>query len=92
MSHEDLQASGLLDNTAPGLKESEDGLMIAESQDFKTTPAVNKKDIDKALREKFRTDVDFHHKMAFSFEKSYRMSKKNIWKDKRGQLNLEIIE
>jgi hypothetical protein len=39
----------------------------------------------------FRKEVDFHHKIAYRFEKAYRLGKKTPV-EKRHHLNLEIIE
>ena len=39
---------------------------------------------------KFRKEVDFHHKVAYRFEKCYRLGKKSP--EKKNTLNLEIIE
>ena len=39
---------------------------------------------------KFRKEVDFHHKVAYRFEKAYRLSKKQP--HKKQALNLEIID
>jgi hypothetical protein len=36
-------------------------------------------------------EVDFHHKIAYRFEKAYRLGKK-IEKKKRATLNLEVID
>jgi len=40
--------------------------------------------------DKFRKEVDFHHKVAYRFEKSYRLGKKHA--HKKNQLNQEIID
>jgi len=51
-------------------------------------------DLDDKIRDeymmKFRKEVDFHHKVAYRFEKAYRLGKKNP--HKRTQLNQEIID
>jgi hypothetical protein len=39
---------------------------------------------------KFRKEVDFHHKVAYRYEKAYRLGKKMTMK--KQALNLEIIE
>lgn len=39
---------------------------------------------------KFRKEVDFHHKVAYRFEKSYRLSKNHP--EKRETLNEEIVD
>ena len=39
---------------------------------------------------KFRNEVDFHHKVAYRFEKAYRLGKKV--EDRKATLNIEIIE
>lgn len=53
-----------------------------------------KNEIDDKIRDdylqKFRKEVDFHHKVAYRFEKSYRLSKKHP--EKREALNEEIVE
>ena len=53
-----------------------------------------KNEVDEKVREeylhKFRKEVDFHHKVAYRFEKSYRLSKKHP--EKREALNEEIVE
>lgn len=38
----------------------------------------------------FRKEVDFHHKIAYRFEKAYRLGKKIT--EKRQSLNLDIID
>mmetsp|Transcript_30409 Transcript_30409/g.46586 ORF Transcript_30409/g.46586 Transcript_30409/m.46586 type:complete len:80 (-) Transcript_30409:3509-3748(-) len=38
----------------------------------------------------FRKEVDFHHKMAYRFEKAYRLSKK--MDERKQNQNLDIIE
>ena len=38
----------------------------------------------------FRKEVDFHHKVAYRFEKAYRLGKKVS--DRKQSLNLEIID
>ena len=39
---------------------------------------------------KFRKEVDFHHKVAYRYEKAYRLGKKQP--QKKQALNLEIID
>jgi hypothetical protein len=39
---------------------------------------------------RFRKEVDFHHKIAYRFEKAYRLSKKVH--ERKQSLNLEIID
>jgi hypothetical protein len=41
-------------------------------------------------RQKFMKEVDFHHKVAYRFEKAYRLTKKQP--ERRPALNMEIIE
>ena len=50
---------------------------------------VNQKVVEE-YRKKFMKEVDFHHKVAYRFEKAYRLIKKTP--QKKNQLNLEIIE
>jgi len=38
----------------------------------------------------FRKEVDFHHKVAYRFEKAYRLGKK--WQERKQTLNIEIID
>ena len=38
----------------------------------------------------FKKEVDFHHKVAYRFEKAYRLSKKTA--ERKQTLNLEIID
>lgn len=38
----------------------------------------------------FRKEVDFHHKIAYRFEKAYRLGKKMT--QKRQELNIDIID
>jgi uncharacterized membrane protein YheB (UPF0754 family) len=51
-------------------------------------------EIDENIRNqymlKFRKEVDFHHKVAYRFEKAYRLGKKQS--QKKHQLNQEIID
>ena len=51
-------------------------------------------DLDEKIREeymqRFRKEVDFHHKLAYRFEKAYRLGKKQP--QKKLQLNQEIID
>ena len=50
--------------------------------------------VDEKVKEdylkKFRKEVDFHHKVAYRFEKAYRLGKKMTTKKKA--MNMEIIE
>jgi hypothetical protein len=39
---------------------------------------------------RFRKEVDFHHKVAYRFEKAYRLGKKMT--EKKQSLNLDIID
>jgi hypothetical protein len=53
----------------------------------------DQKDLDEKVKEdylkKFRKEVDFHHKVAYRFEKAYRLGKK--MSIKKAALNAEII-
>jgi hypothetical protein len=42
------------------------------------------------FNEKFRKEVDFHHKISYRFEKAYRLRKKNL--ENWSFLNLDIVE
>lgn len=50
--------------------------------------------VDNKIKEdylkRFRAEVDFHHKVAYRFEKAYRLGKKMT--NKKKQMNMEIIE
>ena len=46
--------------------------------------------IRKHFEEVFKKEVDFHHKLAYRFEKAYRLGKE--MPDKRHTLNVEIID
>mmetsp|Transcript_12394 Transcript_12394/g.19345 ORF Transcript_12394/g.19345 Transcript_12394/m.19345 type:complete len:217 (+) Transcript_12394:2029-2679(+) len=46
--------------------------------------------IKEAYLSKFRKEVDFHHKIAYRFEKAYRLRKKMV--EGPNYLNVEIIE
>lgn len=55
--------------------------------------SINEKmeeNISKDMIKKMRGEVDFHHKAAYRFEKSYRLGK--IEPDKKQGLDIEIIE
>lgn len=43
----------------------------------------------KTLKAKFKDEVDFHHKIAYRFEKAYRLCKKDQFRQQT--LNLDII-
>jgi len=45
--------------------------------------------VRKEYLKKMRKEVDFHHKVAFRFEKAYRLSKKHP--EKEEALNKEIV-
>lgn len=47
-------------------------------------------DIKEHYLQRFRKEVDFHHKIAYRFEKAYRLGKK--MSDKKQSLNLDIID
>ena len=46
--------------------------------------------LDKQLQKSKRKEVDFHHKVAYRFERAYRIVK--IHPEKKNQLNLDIVE
>lgn len=46
--------------------------------------------IQQFYQEQFENEVDFHHRVAYRFEKAYRLSKKN--KSRLTTLNLEVID
>ena len=47
-------------------------------------------EIRKHYLKRFRAEVDFHHKVAYRFEKAYRLGKKTV--EKKQSLNLDIID
>jgi hypothetical protein len=47
-------------------------------------------DIKEHYLRRFRKEVDFHHKIAYRFEKAYRLGKKMT--EKKQNLNLDIID
>ena len=49
-----------------------------------------KKEIQEHYVAIFRKEVDFHHKVAYRFEKAYRLGKKTG--ERKQTLNLEIID
>jgi len=57
--------------------------------DAKSDQAKNEV-VRKHYQEVFKKEVDFHHKVAYRFEKAYRLGKQ--MPDKRHSLNLDIIE
>jgi hypothetical protein len=65
---DDLNGDGMIDPIESHIKVS------------KLTDNI-KNEVDEKVREeylqKFRKEVDFHHKVAYRFEKSYRLSKKH---------------
>jgi len=58
-----------------GATEREEGL---ELENFGKQKTVNQKDEDyDNYKTLFRKEVDFHHKIAYRFEKAYRLGKKS---------------
>mmetsp|Transcript_30412 Transcript_30412/g.46588 ORF Transcript_30412/g.46588 Transcript_30412/m.46588 type:complete len:137 (+) Transcript_30412:1487-1897(+) len=55
---------------------------------LKTT--VEQADVKELYAEKFKQEVDFHHKVQFRFEKAFRLGTQ--MPEKRKTLNLEIID
>mmetsp|Transcript_33505 Transcript_33505/g.51470 ORF Transcript_33505/g.51470 Transcript_33505/m.51470 type:complete len:119 (+) Transcript_33505:848-1204(+) len=53
-----------------------------------------RQDVERKVAEDYlhvsKKEVDFHHKVAYRYEKAYRLSKKNP--EKKQALNLDIIE
>jgi len=48
------------------------------------------KQIQREYHTKFRKEVDFHHKIAYKFERAYKLGKKNP--EKQQDLDMEIID
>ena len=81
-----------------------DGDGFEEDEDFNKSKEIGqsqpliqeavKDDLDDKIRQdyikKFRSEVDFHHKVAYRFEKAYRLGKKE--QSKKNMLNQEIID
>jgi hypothetical protein len=78
---DDLNNDGVIDNFEKQLK------IIDMKQDIKE---IMDEKIKEDYLKKFRKEVDFHHKVAYRFEKAYRLGKNQ--KDKKKQMNMEIIE
>jgi len=80
-SEDDLNGDGMIDNLEQQIK-----VMHLKDE-------INNK-FDEKIKDdylkKFRKEVDFHHKVAYRFEKAYRLGKK--MSSKKQALNLEIIE
>ena len=78
---DDLNHDGIIDNLENQLK------VIGMKDDIRDI--VDDK-IKGDYLKKFRKEVDFHHKVAYRFEKAYRLGKKMTTKKKA--MNMEIIE
>jgi len=78
---DDLNNDGIIDHIEHDLK------VMGVKDKIRT--AVDDK-IKEEYLQKFRKEVDFHHKVAYRFEKGYRLTKKQPSKKKA--LNMEIIE
>ena len=78
---DDLNNDGIIDNLENSLK------VMGMKEDIRDI-------VDDKIKEdylkKFRKEVDFHHKVAYRFEKAYRLGKKMTTKKKA--MNMEIIE
>ena len=63
-------------------------------QVLSATDQAGAKDLKNEVKEHylrmFRKEVDFHHKIAYRFEKAYRLGKKT--NQRKQTLNLEIID
>ena len=70
---------------------SEQGL---ELKDFGAEKhAEQQEEVQENYMNIFRTEVDFHHKVAYRFEKAYRLGKKvNGTQDRKANLNNDIIQ
>lgn len=66
----------------------EDGLALEQFGKQKT--AMQNEEVFDNYMTLFRKEVDFHHKVAYRFEKAYRLGKKVS--DRKQSLNLEIID
>ena len=80
-SSDDLNNDGVID-------EMEHTLKVISRKD-----EIRDKIDDKIRKEylsKFRKEVDFHHKVAYRFEKCYRLGR--VSEMKKNDLNLEIVE
>lgn len=78
---DDLNKDGIIDNLEQQIK------VMGLRENIRG--AINDQVKEEYLR-KFRKEVDFHHKVAYRYEKAYRLGKQN--QKKRQQLNMEIIE
>lgn len=79
------------DTLRPIVSKREEGL---ELKDFGAGDHKDKHDeIHDNYMNIFRKEVDFHHKVAYRFEKAYRLGKKvNERPDRKQSLNSEIIQ
>jgi hypothetical protein len=67
---------------------------LQDSIDMASDQGKKKKLVKKKIKDiyvnQFKKEVDFHHKIAYRFEKAYRLGKKSG--EKKAALNLEIID
>jgi hypothetical protein len=80
-SMDDLDGDGRIDGIEAQLK------VAGLAADIKTDLKDGVRD---AYLAKFRKEVDFHHKVAYRYERSYRLGKKQP--HRKNALNMEIVE
>lgn len=94
-----IRSSMMIDGTGrePADVDDEDiGIPMRKNtiQVLSATDAAGGKDLKNEVKEHylrmFRKEVDFHHKIAYRFEKAYRLGKKT--NQRKQTLNLEIID
>ena len=91
-----LNQTERIDDSMRGLIQGEDDMKSIEplrkkSADNEKNQAKQEDDeIRKHYLKRFRAEVDFHHKVAYRFEKAYRLGKKTV--EKKQSLNLDIID
>jgi len=78
---DDLNKDGIIDNLESQIK------VMGMKEDIRD---IMDEKIKEDYLKKFRKEVDFHHKVAYRYEKAYRLGKKMTMK--KQALNLEIIE
>jgi len=94
-----IRSSMMIDGTGRELVDVDDediGIPMRKNtiQVLSATDQAGAKDLKNEVKEHylrmFRKEVDFHHKIAYRFEKAYRLGKKT--NQRKQTLNLEIID
>ena len=80
-SKDDLDGDGIIDPLEASIK------VVSRKQEISNM--VDDR-IKNEYLSKFRKEVDFHHKIAYRFERSYNLGKKNP--ERKQELDLEVID